>query len=454
MIRAERVKFLNAAETRAGDYVLYWMQASQRVACNHAFQYAVRRANSLGLPAVVYFGLTDRFPEANERPYFFMLEGLADVRRRLSALGVRFVLRRGSPDRGAVEMAARAALAVVDRGYLRIQKEWRAKAAASMECPLVQVETDALVPVESASPKEEWSAATFRPKVKARWPEFLVPLKERRPLRPSLDLPFESLVPDDPAAVLKDMKISRGAGRSDRYRGGSEEALRRCRVFLRERLDHFADLRNNPTLDAVSHLSPYLHFGQISPLQIALLAADADGPGREAFLEELLVRRELSFNFVHYNGAYDSYEGLPPWGRRTLTAHSADPRPALYSCADFEAARTHDPYWNAAQTEMRITGKMHGYMRMYWGKKILEWSRSPEEAFATALALNNKYELDGRDPNGFAGVAWCFGKHDRPWGERPVFGMVRSMTDGGLRRKFDADRYVRDIKALAVGHSG
>ncbi len=453
MIQPERVKLLNAAEERTGDYVLYWMQASQRVECNHAFQYAVRRANALRLPVVVYFGLTDRFPEANERHYAFMLEGLAGVRRRLKALGVHFVLRRGSPERGAVEMAGRAALAVVDRGYLRIQKAWRAKAAGAMDCPLVQIETDAVVPVESASPKEEWSAATLRPKVRARWPEFLVPLRERRPLRSSLDLPFESLDPEEPDAVLKGMTIDRSVGRSDRYRGGTEEALKRLRLFLRERLAHFADLRNNPTLDAVSHLSPYLHFGQISPLQIGLLAAGTDTPAREAFFEEILVRRELGLNFVHYNPAYDVFEGLPPWALKTLAAHAADPRPALYSRTELEGARTHDPYWNAAQNEMRITGKMHGYMRMYWGKKILDWSHTPQEAFATALGFNNKYELDGRDPNGFAGVAWCFGKHDRPWGQRPVFGLVRSMTDGGLRRKFDADGYVRNVEALAAGRS-
>jgi deoxyribodipyrimidine photo-lyase len=451
MIQPERIKTLNAAADRTGEYVLYWMQASQRVAGNHAFQYAVRRANALGLPVVVFFGLTERFPGANARHYRFLLEGLADVRRRLESLGVRFVARRISPERGAVELAGRAALVVVDRGYLRIQKEWRAKAAAALECPLVQVETDALVPVEAASPKEEWSAATLRPKVRTRWPEFLKPLADKKPRRPSLGLAFESLDVGDPEAVLAGLKIDRGVGPVGRYRGGAEEALRRCRRFLRERLDHFPDLRNNPTLDAVSHLSPYLHFGQISPLQIALAAAEIESPGREAFLEELLVRRELSLNFVHYNPAYDSYEGLPAWARKTLAAHARDPRPALYSCSDFEEARTHDPYWNAAQNEMRLTGKMHGYMRMYWGKKILEWSRTPEEAYAVALALNDKYELDGRDPNGFAGVAWCFGKHDRPWGERPVFGMVRSMTDGGLRRKFDADRYVRDVAALPAG---
>jgi deoxyribodipyrimidine photo-lyase len=175
---------------------------------------------------------------------------------------------------------------------------------------------------------------------------------------------------------------------------------------------------------------------------------EAGGPGVEPFLEELLVRRELGLSFVQFNPRYDEWEAVPAWARATLAEHAADRRPALYSMAEFEEARTHDPYWNAAQDEMRIKGKMHGYMRMYWGKKILEWSRTPEEAFRTVLALNDKYEIDGRDPNGYAGVAWCFGKHDRPWPSRPVFGMVRSMNDSGLRRKFDADQYVRMIDRL------
>jgi deoxyribodipyrimidine photo-lyase len=192
-------------------------------------------------------------------------------------------------------------------------------------------------------------------------------------------------------------------------------------------------------------MSPYLHFGQISPLFIALKVKETRSPGVEAFLEELIVRRELSMNFVFYNEKYDSFEGLPEWAKKALKTHQRDKRQYLYSLEEFENAKTHDPYWNAAQREMVVKGKMHGYMRMYWGKKILEWAKTPEEAFRTALYLNNKYELDGRDPNGFTGVAWCFGKHDRPWGERPIFGNVRYMNDKGLKRKFDADEYVKMI---------
>jgi deoxyribodipyrimidine photo-lyase len=190
-------------------------------------------------------------------------------------------------------------------------------------------------------------------------------------------------------------------------------------------------------------MSPYLHFGQISPLWIAFQALKTKSPGTEAFLEELIVRRELSMNFVYYNERYDSLEAIPEWAKKTLKTHQKNRRPYLYRLGELEAAKTHDPYWNAAQKEMVVKGKMHGYMRMYWGKKIIEWSQTPEEAFKKALYLNNKYELDGRDPNGFTGVAWCFGKHDRPWGERPILGQVRYMNDKGLKRKFDADAYVK-----------
>jgi deoxyribodipyrimidine photo-lyase len=185
-------------------------------------------------------------------------------------------------------------------------------------------------------------------------------------------------------------------------------------------------------------------------LEIALEISKTRSRSKEAYLEELIVRRELSMNFVFYNERYDSLDSIPEWARKTLKAHQKDRRDYPYHPEEFEQGKTHDPYWNAAQKEMVATGKMHGYMRMYWGKKILEWSKTPQEAFQTALYLNNKYELDGRNPNGFTGVAWCFGKHDRPWGERKVFGNIRYMNDGGLRRKFDADEYVRIMGRLSA----
>ncbi|MCX6578250.1 MAG: deoxyribodipyrimidine photo-lyase [Candidatus Aminicenantes bacterium] len=451
MIQKERIRFLNAKDQKKGDYVLYWMQASQRTESNHALEYAVRRANEVRQPLVVFFGLTDRFPEANERHYAFMLEGLAEVEQELKKKGIRLVIQAVSPELGAVEMSRRASLAVVDRGYLKIQKAWRIQAAGEMECPLVQVESDAVVPVEEASSKEEYSAATIRKKIQGKLKDYLVSLKEHKSLKDSLSLEFETLDLQDRKKLLARLGIERDVKRTAFFIGGTAQARKWLQAFVKNKLDHFPDLRNIPTADYLSQMSPYLHFGQISPLSIALAVSGASSPGKESYLEELVVRRELSLNFVRYNERYDSFEGIPSWAQKTLKLHETDPRPAVYTREELEAAKTHDPYWNAAQLEMVLRGKMHGYMRMYWGKKIIEWSRAPEEAFATALYLNNKFELDGRDPNGYAGVAWCFGKHDRPWQERAIFGNVRTMNDRGLLRKFDADRYVKMIEELKIG---
>jgi deoxyribodipyrimidine photo-lyase len=443
MIQKERLKVLNQKEIRKGDYVLYWMQASQRTEYNHALEFAVSKANELHRPLVVFFGITDHFPEANERHYYFMLEGLREVKESLEKRGIQMVVRHKSPEHGAIRMAKRASLAVVDRGYLRIQRKWRDDASKRMDCPLIQVESDVVVPIEEASPKEEYAAATIRPKIHRKLKSFLVPLKEKNPVVNSLSLKFPSFDLDDLEKAISKLHIDRTVKRVSSFHGGTREAKRHLKDFLEYKIDRFGDLRNDPSLDYLSQLSPYLHFGQISPLSIALSVLKTNSPGREAFLEELIVRRELSMNFVFYNERYDSFEAIPDWAKKTLKTHQKDRRPYLYSLEEFEKAKTHDPYWNAAQKEMVIKGKMRGYMRMYWGKKILEWTKSPEEAFRIALSLNNKYELDGRDPNGFTGVAWCFGKHDRPWGERAIFGKVRYMNDKGLKRKFDVDQYVK-----------
>jgi deoxyribodipyrimidine photo-lyase len=424
------------------------MQAAQRAGTNHALEYAAGVSNELRKPLLVLFALTERYPEANERHYAFMLEGLRETRVRLRQRGVPMIVRRGEPDAVVAAFGRDAAVVVVDDGYVRIERRWRRSAAAALECPLIEVATNVIVPVEAASAKEDYAAATFRPRIYRRLGDFLKPLRET-PLRvPSPDPGLESWNIDDTERALARLDLDRTVGRVSSHRGGTSEAEIRLRAFIGRTLSAYALDRNDPAIDGLSGLSPYLHFGQISPLAAALAVKRAPAEGQAAFLEELIVRRELSFNFVRYNRAYDRFGGLPAWCRTTLLEHARDPRPAVYARAALERGATHDPYWNAAQREMVLTGKMHGYMRMYWGKKILEWSASPRLAYRTALALNNAYELDGRDPNGFAGVAWTFGKHDRPWGRRPVFGTVRSMTAAGLRRKFDADAYVRKIDAL------
>ncbi len=448
MIQDERIKLLNNNALKSGKYVLYWMQASQRAEYNHALEYAILQANERAKPLIVFFGITDDFPEANERHYYFMLEGLREVMEKLAERRIKMVMRYQSPEKGAVELAQDADLVVVDRGYLNIQKGWRSHVAKKIECPLIQVESDVVVPVEEAEQKEAYSAGTFRPKISKKLNKFLIPLPEAAPQISSLDIDVGSIDISNIAGVISQLKIDHQVKKSDYYSGGFKQAQQRLDDFIAIKLDKYADLRNDPTLDYLSHMSPYFHFGQISPLFVALKVLATNSPGSEAYLEELIVRRELSMNFIFYNPDYAKYSSLPDWAQRTLAEHREDRRDFVYSQEEWENARTHDPYWNAAQQEMMITGKMHGYMRMYWGKKIIEWSRSPEEAFETALCLNNKYEIDGRNPNGFTGVAWCFGKHDRAWQERPVFGKTRYMNANGLRRKFDAYAYVEKINKL------
>jgi deoxyribodipyrimidine photo-lyase len=453
MIHPSRIQPLNARSIQDGRYVLYWMQASQRVECNHALEAAIGAANERNLPVVVGFGLTEKFPEANLRHYAFMLEGLEEVRKGLYNRGVQLALMRRSPELAATALAQEAALVVADRGYLRIQRQWRNHVAKNAPCAVIQVESEAVVPVETASPKEEYSAGTLRPKLQRILREYLVPLKERPVRKDSLSLRLDADSEGDLTSLLGQMKIDRSVPPVKNFLGGTARANALLGEFIAKKIRHYDDRRSDPGLDYSSHLSPYLHFGQISPLAVALrVVAEKSIPAaaRQAFLEELIVRRELSMNFVFYNERYDGYECVPDWARKTLTEHAKDRREVLYSSEQWERARTHDPYWNAAQKEMVLTGRMHNYMRMYWGKKLLEWSRTPAEAFRTAITLNNRYELDGRDPNGFAGVAWCFGKHDRAWPERKVFGKIRYMNDAGLRRKFDMDAYVKKIDALEM----
>jgi deoxyribodipyrimidine photo-lyase len=456
LIKHGRVEALNDRDLRKGDYVLYWMQQSQRAEWNHALEYAVRQANALGLPVVVMFGITDEFPQANLRHYTFMLEGLRETRSTLAKRGIQMVVRHESPEKAAVAMARRAALVVTDRGYLRIQKAWRRHVAHNTKCRAIQVESDVVVPVQVASDKEEYAARTIRPKIHRHLPDYLVPLRHRTPSHESLRLKLPGFDLSDLNTALDKLKIDRRVQPSPVFRGGTSEAKKLLRRFIRKGLADYADRSNDPSAGCVSHLSPYLHFGQISPLYVALKIINGGGALKsvDAFLEQLIVRRELSMNFANFCPRYDSFACIPDWALRTLMRHRDDAREYTYSLAQWERAETHDPYWNAAQREMVSSGKMHNYMRMYWGKKILEWSATPRGAFRTALYLNNKYELDGRDPNGFAGVAWCFGKHDRAWSERPVLGTVRYMNAAGLERKFDMAAYLRHVSAIEDAGNG
>jgi deoxyribodipyrimidine photo-lyase len=444
-----RITLLNDREARKGRYVLYWMQQSQRAEYNHALNVAIREANRAGLPLLVAFGLTDTYPEANLRHFQFMLEGLQDVEAALRKRGIGMVVRLGSPPDVALNIGHAAALIVCDVGYTRHQRAWRQKVARQADCRVLQVESDAIVPVAVASDKAEYAARTIRPRINRHLERYLVLPRSPRPRHSASTLRVKGLSLKNPARILRRLDIDRQVLPVDKFfKGGTREAKKCLRRFIKHHLARYHDHRNQPQTDDISHMSPYLHFGHIAPLYLAVKIRDArtgQGIDRAAYLEELVVRRELAINFVWYTPDYDHYACLPGWARKTLAEHAGDFRPHVYDRESLEDAKTHDPYWNAAMREMRYTGFMHNYMRMYWGKKILEWSATPEEAFITTLSLNNKYFLDGRDPNSYAGVAWIFGKHDRAWFERPIFGKIRYMAASGLERKCDIRGYVKKI---------
>ncbi|MFW9921732.1 MAG: deoxyribodipyrimidine photo-lyase [Candidatus Thorarchaeota archaeon] len=375
MIDPARIQKLNNLSlNKKGKYVLYWMQSSQRTEYNHALEYSIEKANELGYPLIIFFGLTDKFPEANERHYYFLLEGLKEVQPNLEKKGIKFIVQKISPEIGILDIAQEAVLCVVDRGYLTIEKQWRRYVAGKINCSFIQIETNVLVPIEEVSDKEEFGAYTLRPKITKKLNEFLQPLTERKIKIKSHDFNFKSLDVKNIGEIIQDLAIDHKIKRSDYFTGGISFAKRFLQNFISTNINDYEILRNDPSVDCQSNLSPYLHFGQISPLAIALEIMKNKENANESFLEQLIIRRELSANFVFYNSGYDNFQtlNLPNWARSTLEDHEKDRREYIYSFTDFEQAKTHDPYWNAAQNEMIYTGKMHNYMRMYWGKKILE----------------------------------------------------------------------------------
>ena len=458
MIQPSRLRVLADLPTDpTAPYVLYWMQAAQRAHFNHALEHAATLANQLKKPLLVCFGLMDDYPDANQRHYAFVLEGFAQLAPLLQARRIKFVVNHGPAPEVALHHAKSAAVVVCDRNYLRHHIAWRAHVAAHAKKRVVQVESEVVVPVETASPKHEYAARTLRPKIHKLYQDYLAPLPPVPLNHSALALKlapnprFPELDPLTPSVTLAKLKLDRSVSLVSHYSSGETAARTRLAAFVQTSLATYAEGRNEPAAGATSHMSPYLHFGQISPIEIALAAqaAATPTPDRDAYIEELIVRRELAMNHAFYNPRYDQFAGLPDWARKTLTAHANDPRPHTYTLPQLEAAETRDPYWNAAQMEMTRTGFMHNYMRMYWGKKILEWSPTPELGFQWNLHLNNKYFLDGRDANSFTGVGWVYGLHDRPWGpERPIFGLIRYMNAAGLERKFDIDAYVKKVALL------
>ncbi len=449
-----RVRVGRAGEPNlSGKCVLYWMQRAQRGVDNPALNMAIVAGNRLGLSVIAAFGLTADYPGAQRRHYRFLIEGLADATADLVA--PRRPTHR--PDRAARPGRQRTGARGRSRARHRRREpgpRWCSlarRAAETLRVPLYLVDSDVVVP-SSLFPNEEHAARTIRPKIHRVWHDYLKPLPtpaarvawSGEPIR-SERVEIERL--------LGKLKVQ-GASELPDYKGGTDEAMRRLDHFIKHRLPSYATARNEPTPYMTSELSAHLHFGHISPLTIALAVGDSAAPRDcvDTYLEELIVRRELAINFVARNPRYDSLAGCPEWGKKTLAAHAADPRPKLYTARQLEAAETADPLWNASQKEMVYTGRMHNYLRMYWAKKILEWTPDAETAFAIAVDLNDRYEMDGRDPNGYTGIAWAIGgKHDRPWPERPIFGTIRFMSDGGARKKFDVDRYIARVEAVARG---
>jgi deoxyribodipyrimidine photo-lyase len=434
-------------------YVLYWMQIHRRAHQNQALNFAITQANKLNLPLVVYEGLRPDYDQANDRIHQFIIEGAIENKKDFAKRGVRycFYLMPNEPKgnrRAVAQLAQEAALLVTDDFPAFVVPSHNRAIVKQVDCPVYAIDANGVVPLRELK-HEEYAARTIRPKIHRLLPAYLWPIGEIKPKIKSLDLKLNlreetSLEHADIATLLRSTNIDHSVRPSQLYHGGRREALRRLKIFVSERLQNYNTGRNMTGEHWTSELSPYLHFGHISAMEIALAVLHAEAPDEsiDAFLEELIVRRELSYNFCHFNPKHATIEALPAWARQTMVAHEKDARPYIYSAEQLEAAATHDEVWNLAQRELLATGKIHNYVRMLWGKKIIEWSKTPQEALATMIRLHHRYALDGRNPNTYTGILWCFGKHDRAWGpQRQVFGLVRYMTSENTRRKINLPAY-------------
>ncbi|MEO7539283.1 MAG: deoxyribodipyrimidine photo-lyase [Pyrinomonadaceae bacterium] len=456
----ERVVQLNDKLPNMGArYVLYWMQMYKRVDNNHSLIYAIRRANELKLPLVVYEGLKYYYPWASDRLHTFILEGVEEKRRMFEQLGIKYIFYlqtdKSTPKNTVARLAKDAALIVTDDYPCFIIPEHNRRVAERADIPLFAVDSNGIVPM-SKFDKEEYAAYTIRPKIHRLLDQYLKPLPDETVELSSIgievDCPETLVTADNIASLVARCDIDHSVRPSAVYPGGTANGRKRLNKFVDAILPDYAATRSKPDRDGSSRLSSYLHFGFLSALEIALAVNDAEAPqeSKDAFLEELIVRRELSFNMTGHNPDHDSLTALPAWVHKTMREHAGDERQFTYTLEQLEGGETHDELWNAAQREMVVTGEMHNYVRMLWGKNVIAWSPSYEIAFETLVHLNNKYCLDGRDPNSYAGILWCFGKHDRPWMERPVFGTMRYMTSGSTGKKFDSKKYIQWTKHLTT----
>lgn len=455
----ERIRKLNTASERPGSqYVLYWAQMNRRVEFNHGLLYAAEIANRLNLPVLFYEGLTCTYEYANDRLHTFILQAVPETAKRLkkAAIGYVFYLRRTRESRNDVlyELAKNAAAVVTDDYPAFIARQHNARVPQKLDIAYYVVDSSCVVPMEEIKDRQ-YGAYTIRPRIHRLLPKYLAapdPLKVKKR--------FEAKIPDFHTEVtdknipelVGSCEIDHSVAPSPSFPGGPVAAEKLLQHFLEVNLQRYALKRNEPSEHATSHMSPYLHFGQISSLEIALATQEYAQQHKliaNEFLEELIVRRELAFNYVRHVENPQSLSNLPDWCRQNMQKHYHDKRDPAYTNGQLENSETYDELWNATQKEMLVRGKIHGYYRMYWGKKIIEWSREYQEAVDFMVDMHGKYALDGRDPNTYTNVLWCFGLHDRPWPERPVFGKMRYMSLEGMKRKTDTRAYIDEIAELA-----
>jgi len=441
MIDSKRVRTLKEGKF-TGHSVLYWMNRDKRVDDNWALIMAQSLALKKHVPLIVCFQYVGKFSEANIRQYGFLFKGLEGVKIKLDKLNIEFVLIQDTARNALPRIIHKRSVGslIVDYNPLKVYQKRLNNVLKNIDVPVYQVDAHNIIPVWVTSQKKEYAAYTIRRKIQSNLDHFLTDYPKLK-IHPygtanSKGRPYDN--------IIDDLSIDHGVKEVDWLIPG-EIAARQKLDSLSETLIGYNEDRNDPNRRGLSNLSPYFHFGHISPQRVALEIKDSSlsNADKDVFLEEMIVRRELSDNFCEYESNYDSFEGFHPWAKNTLNEHREDKRDYLYPKEQFEQADTHDLLWNAAQNQMRLTGKMHGYMRMYWAKKILEWSPSPEIALQVAIDLNDKYELDGRDPNGYAGIAWSIGGvHDRAWFERPVYGKIRYMNFNGCKSKFNVQKYI------------
>ena len=437
-----------------GEHVLYWMQSTFRAEDNHALAFAVEQANRLGLPLLVYHGLRHDYPWASDRLHTFLLETAADLYREFDDRGIpyAFYLERTGDDATArqeagrpsplVALARRASVVVTDYFPTFIAPRQTRALRRKVTAPVIAVDSATVVPVRFHD-REHSTAASFRPRVMAAQERFLrrapsPELKQRR----RVDLPFDPTIPNgDIRELVAGCEVDHSVVPAAAIPGGPRAARRRLERFLATGLARYAEDRSDPNADATSGLSPYLHFGNLSPIDVLLRAREA-GPADSfaKFQDELLTWRELAFNFTHYNPRHRTVQAIPEWARRELTAGESDPRPVLYSALELERAETGEPLWNAAQLAYVRDGWMPNPLRMLWGKAVVQWTRNAADALAVLEHLNNKYALDGRDPSSYLNIHWVFGKFDRPFYRRPIYGTVRYLSLKAAQKKFDVAR--------------